>query len=486
MKSRKYIWFIIALFAVISCEYDFPEDKVYSDKDFGKIDVNNFIVTGDGYLAGLMDGALYTAGQKNSIAGILAAQFSIINEQTFNQPDIASENGYNLYVPAGNNISGKWIYKYENNTDENPKLVLTTGEAVKDYPGEKNDLNNLAIPQLNVNQLTDSELDENPFYSRIFLGNGETIIEQVRQKNPTFLLSWLGINDYLNYAMQGANNPENLTSVEDFQHNYQLFIEELIENTQSKIAIGNLISIEDLPFFYTRQYDFIRLEGSKLSAAMARYSEFNKAVARHNINVPSDQKRPFISYYDNGATLYPQPVVVIDETLSDAYYPDGRELEKFRQLTGDEMALFSITDEMVENGMGWIIPLDKRYYLTAQEREDINERTNAFNQVLVNLSQIYPDRLLLVDIADPVKKIADTGKYDSWGFVVSEEIVYEEGVPLEGDLGMNSIFSLDAVHFNQRGNAYITNQFIQEINNSFRANIPFAKVNSYIGNAYIY
>ncbi|MFN2126490.1 MAG: SGNH/GDSL hydrolase family protein, partial [Anaerolineales bacterium] len=176
--------------------------------------------------------------------------------------------------------------------------------------------------------------------------------------------------------------------------------------------------------------------------------------------MPEDQKRPLISFNDNGVTLYPQPIVVIDESLPDAFYPDGKPLEKFRQLNEDEMALFSITDAMVESGMGSLIPINEEFYLNQKQISDLKERVFEFNRILNSLAQKYPDRITLVDIASPVKKIADTGKYDSWGFVVSEEIVYFEGVPLEGGLDLNSIFSLDGIHFNQRGNAFIANAFI--------------------------
>jgi len=486
MAVRKYIPFFVLMFMFVSCEYDFPEDRIYSDEDFGEINTEKFISVGDGYLAGTMDGALYSAGQQNSVASILASQFSIVNEQSFLQPDINSENGFNLYIAEDNTIYGKWIYRYANNTDEDPKLVLSAGENITEYSGDKNVLNNLAIPQLYVNQITSSNPEENPFYSRTFLENGESIVDQVVQKSPSFVLSWLGINDYLNYAMSGATNPDDFTTIDDFQNNYTLYIEKLIQNTESKIVIGNLVSIEDLPFFYLRQYDFIRLTNKELGAVQGRYSTFNEGVVKHNVGLPEEEKRPFISYYDNGTTLYPQPVVVKDESLSEAYYPDGTPLEKYRQLAPEEMALFSITDKMVENGLGWLVPLDKEYYLTVNQSSEIIERIHSFNQLLNEFAEKYPDRILLVDIASEVKKIADTGKFDSWGFAVSDEIVFEDGVPLEGGLGMNSIFSLDAFHFNQRGNAFITNLFIREINSSFKAKIPFVNVNNYIGNVYIY
>ena len=56
------------------------------------------------------------------------------------------------------------------------------------------------------------------------------------------------------------------------------------------------------------------------------------------------------------------------------------------------------------------------------------------------------------------------------------------GVPLEARLGYNSIFSLDALHFNPRGNAFVANRFIQKMNDNFGSNIPLVDVNQFVGN----
>jgi hypothetical protein len=224
MKIRQYILFIVSILMLISCEYDFPEDRIYTEEDLGEINIDKLIAVGDDYMAGVMNGALFSAGQENSIAAILASGFSVIDNREFIQPTINSENGFNLYVSEGSKIQGKWIYRYENNTDEEAKLVLTLGEAVKDYSGDKNALSNLSIPQLYAKQLSTSDMDGNPFFLRTFFNDGRNIIEQVVQRSPSFVFAWVGINDYLNYAMQGASNPEDFTPIDDFKNNYNLFI----------------------------------------------------------------------------------------------------------------------------------------------------------------------------------------------------------------------------------------------------------------------
>ena len=181
---------------------------------------------------------------------------------------------------------------------------------------------------------------------------------------------------------------------------------------------------------------------------------------------------------------FTQPVVVIDENLPNALYPDGSPLEKYRQLTEGEMALFSITSGMVENGFGSLIPLTKEYYLTHTEIDLIEERLNAFNQIISNSTQMHSERIAVADVNNAVHRVAETAKMDAWGIRILDETIYVDGVPLEGSLDLNSIFSLDAVHFNQRGNAFITNVFVETINSKFNANIPLAHINSYIGNVY--
>lgn len=486
MKTIFFKWPLLFLIFMVSCTYEFPLVEKPTKDDLGSLNVEKVIAAGDDYLSGLMDGALYSDGQKRSVGSIIAEQLNNIQDIQFMQPSIDADNGYNLYASTENEIFGRWIYQFLDNYEETPERILTLGESIQNYKGDKNLLNDLTVPQLHVNQLSDIELFKNPFFTRIAADENLVYVEQVIQRSPTFLLLWTGMNDYLDFAVNGAIEPEKLTSVENFEASFQYFIEEIIQKTNSKIVIGNLISIHDLPFFYTNQYNFIRLTNAKKSAAQAKYSSYNAAVFAYNVGRPVDEIRPAISFNDNGATLYPQPVVVIDENLPNAIYPDGSPLEKYRQLTEGEMALLTITSEMVDNGMGSIKPLSQKFYLSANQIDQIEQSIASFNRIIQELSARHPERIIVSDIKTEVRIIAETAKMDAWGIPVSTDLIYVGGVPLEGGLGQNSIFSLDALHFNQRGNAFISNLFINSLNLGFQAKIPIVDINNYIGNVYTF
>jgi hypothetical protein len=486
MKTKIIIGQLLFILLFASCEYQFPDSELPTTQDLGEINAENIIAVGDGYLAGAMDGALYSAGQQNSVAAIFASQIENITETSFLQPDINSENGFNFYASSENELFGKWLYLYKNQTDEFPGVILTPGQNVQEFTGDKGLLNNLAVPMLSVENLSMLPSGNNPYVSRVFGNSTKNITEQIVERAPTFVLCWLGMNDYLNFAMNGAVNADELTSAEVFQDNFSMFVNEIIQQTDSKILIGNLVSIEDLPYFYMKQYNFIRLTNQEKGVANTRYSSYNQGVTAYNIGLPLDQMRPYISFEDNGAALYPQPLVVIDNTMPDAFYPDGSPMENYRQLTEGEMALMSITDEMIEAGYGSTIPLTDEYYLSADQKNLIAERYNSFNRVIKNICDQHPSRIALVDIQQKVNEIADTGKSDAWGIVVSNEIIDADGVPLEGGLDMNSIFSLDGVHFNQRGNAFITNIMLRKLNTTFNSNIQEVGINDFVGNVYTF
>jgi len=484
MKTKIAIGPFLFILFLTACTYEFPVAEMPNQADLGTVDADNLIAVGDGYLAGAMDGALYTAGQQNSLAAIFASQINEITEADFKQPDINAENGFNFYTSDEDNVYGKWIYRFENQTDEKPKMILTSGETVQDFRGVKDALNNLAVPMLTIKELSEVPGSSNPYFSRVFASADQSISQQLTARSPTFVLCWLGMNDYLNYAMNGATEPSALTSIETFRTNISQLISELIQKNDSKILVGNLISIENLPYFYFKTYDNLFLVGANMGMARARYYQFNLAVAEYNRTVPEELQRPFIDFYDNGATPHSQPLVVVDNSLSDATYPDGSPLEKYRQLNRNEMVLHSVTDAMIENGSGWLTPLEEKYYLTENEIENIVGRVSAFNAVLEELAGSFPQQIALVDVNSKIATVAETGRTDAWGEPLTKDVIYFDGVPVGGSLYLNSIFSLDGIHFNQRGNAYVANIFIRAFNEKYGGKLKTININNYLGNVY--
>lgn len=482
-KLLKYHWLFV--FVVLSaCSYDFPEEDQPTKQDWGELNPVNIVVVGDDFLSGLMDGALYNSGQENSIAAIVNMQISTVETLPFIQANIDSENGLNLFVSEKEELYGKWMYQFQNETDEKPLRILLPGEKIQDYTGDKNLLNDLSVPMLKVAELHDATSENNQFIQRIFSENNPNLIDQIVSKSPSFVLCWLGMNDFLDFSIHGATQAEKLTSLELFTANYEDLVNGLIEDAETKIVIGNLVSFQDLPYFYLRPYNSLFLNTDKLNAAFARYSEFNKAVLLHNHTAPLEFKRPVIDFFDNGSNLSAQRFVIVDNNLSEAFYPDGSPLEKYRQLTEEELVLFSLSDEDINMGRGSVLPIEETGYLTEAQIVLIEESLDSFNQKINELASRFPAQVKVVDLYNEIRKIAETGKKDAWGDPTRDEVYYFDGVPIEGTIDLNGIFSLDGLHFNKRGNAFVANLFLQVINDELDANVPEVSINNFVGNTY--
>ena len=491
---RNLIYFILFGF-LVSCSYEFP----VTDEEFssGNINLTNYIAVGDNYSAGFMNGALYTSGQEKSFPAILSGQLVKAgnNNDDFLQPVVTSENGYNPIASEPAHFYGKWIYKFSNVTDEEPLRRLTPGELLAMFVGDKNRIRNFSVPLVKSFQLDRADLSENIYYERFAVNPGTgTLLNDIMATSPSFFTLWLGMYDVLNFAMTGGSgnidppsDPNqiqeyDLTPADVFEESISKIIDRLLENPETKGVIATLPYISDLPFFYFRQYNFMRLGGSKLSQARSFVTPINYAVIEHNLN-PDNEKRPLINFNDNGATLYPQPLVVVDESLCDAIYPDGSPLPKIRQLTEEELVLFTISETEVNQGdLGSIIPVGEELYLSKNQVHKLRTRIDLYNQVINALADEYNGRIVVVDLNSIIHEISETGKTDAWGQLTTQEQFDYNGVPLEARLGYNSIFSLDALHFNPRGNAFIANRFIQKMNDNFGSNIPLNNVNQFVGN----
>jgi len=490
---RNLIYLILFSF-LVSCSYEFP----VTDEEFssGNIDLTNYIAVGDNYSAGFMNGALYTSGQANSFPAILSKKFVLVSKNIeFLQPVVSSENGYNPIASEPAHLYGRWIYKFSNVTDEDPILRLTPGELLKPFTGEKNNINNFSVPLVKSFQLDRADLSENIYYERFASDPGTgTLLNDIKSANPSFFTLWLGMYDVLNYAMSGGSgevdppsDPDqiqeyDLTPADVFEVSISEIIEGLLENPETKGVIATLPYISDLPFFYFRPYNFMRLGGSKLSQARNFATPFNMAVFAHNLD-PDNEKRSLLDFNDNGATLYPQPLVVVDESLCDAIYPDGSPLPKIRQLTEEELVLFTISETEVNQGdLGSIIPVGEELYISKNQFHELRTRIDSYNQIINALADEYNGRIVVVDLNSIIHEISITGKIDAWGQLTTQDQFDYNGVPLGARFEYNSIFSLDGLHFNSRGNAFIANQFIRKMNDNFGSNIPLIDINQFVGN----
>jgi lysophospholipase L1-like esterase len=93
--------------------------------------------------------------------------------------------------------------------------------------------------------------------------------------------------------------------------------------------------------------------------------------------------------------------------------------------------------------------------LTPEEQAEIEEATNAFNQVINSAATQHS--LALVDTNSLMQQLS-SGSYVSGNFNPSSSLV------------RGGVFSLDGVHPNSRGYALIANEFMKAIDAAYESN----------------
>ncbi len=479
--SWLFVWNLLS-----SCGPD--ESNLFERPFSGNANFDRFIVVGDGFTAGYMDGALYQSGQASSIGNLLAMQMEETSNSVFPfiQPDIQGEFGFGGYDSA-NAPLGKFALQEVEELNALMPFRLP-GQEPNFFNEDTRILGNFSVPEAKVlDALVPGYATANLFYARFASSfTSSTIIGDAANAAPTFFVFWMGYRDVLNYAMNGATGRDggisrnDMTSVDNFRVTYQAAINGLLATGASGMLV-NLPDIIHLPFFNTLPYNAIYTTQQDSIDLWNYYFDYNIAVTGWNRSLDfqglppeeiAEKRRSFIVF---NADDY-SPVVIEDPSLSDASIPmpDGSifEIPKIRQLTPGEMLLYSFPYEQLANGMGTINPTPKRYALSLEEIERIRARISDFNRIIKDVVDNNPNRLGFIDIRADVREF--------FGGFPSEI----NGVPIEPTfLPQFGAFSIDGVHFNARGNAHFANKMIEEINTRFQSNLFFIDVNQYEGNA---
>jgi lysophospholipase L1-like esterase len=423
-----------------------------------------------------MNGALYNAGQQNSLAALLAQQFSTVGGGAFNQPDINSQNGFYGVAPDGTTIVGRLRLSAANNNRPAP---IIPGDFPTAYTGDKAALNNFAVPLITLGLAlipetgTPGHAFENVLYTRFASNPGtSTIIGDAAAalaNGGTFFTFWLGNNDVLGYATGGASNPDILTSVENFQQRYQAALGALLQaNPQAKGMISNIPNIIDIPFFRTVAFNAIPLEQENADQLNAGYAQFNGGINAYNAGMlpgqtgaPStENQRPAIVFAAGS-----NAIVIHDETLPDLTVYG---IPSIRQATNDDLILLNAGDVLgTDRGAGprgLADPLEDQFVLIPQEQEEIQKRFEDFNDIIASVAAANTDRVGMVDINSIFNNFAQNGFVGNGVFITSQ---------LAPPYGA---FSLDGVHPNSRGYAFTANEFIKAINEKFNATIPLLNI----------
>lgn len=492
-------------------ENPLPTPTEYSS---GSANFSNYIAIGNSLTAGYMDGALYTNGQNNSLASIIASQLvSAGGASEFVQPNINSANGFNTGVspnPAGSTIFGRFKLFVDSDLsdgDQSGPSVTVSGNVPAAYSGET--LNNFGVPGIKVGDLLTPAAATNPFYARFASNPGvSTILGDALSSNPTFFSLWIGNNDVLKFATTGGEpqtTADELTIPGDFQADFSSVISQLLASDSNlKGVVGNIPNVLAAPFFQAIAYNRIELDAQTATLANGAFAGFNAALDGivGNLGHDADDAARRKVEYSAGSN----PILVIDNSLEDlgpkfdqlqgagAITEDQRNaLRPFQQArplsgstaVGKELPLLSAATVLgtladPENPLsiiGVAVPMADRYALTVDEIIEIETARATFNimiKAVVDNANAGGTRIALFDITDLESAFSDIFGFDGSAIGISVD-----GVNLGPDFRPTGVISTDGIHPNPRGNALIANDFIRSIEETFNAVIPKASVLNY-------
>lgn len=269
MKKYIYKASVLALFAGVlftSCE---PEvDYDVNPSAGAELDFSNYVAVGNSLTAGYQDGGLYREAQLNSYPAILADQFEEVGGGEFVQP---------LFSEAERNGSG-YLRLAGLPTPTSPVLEPVTTELavrrdVQPLPGGPrltkftDPVNNLAVPGISVlSAATPVYGGVNPYFERLLTDaevGQKSYLQKVAETQPTFFTMWLGNNDVLTYATNGAvadpTNPfSDKTPVATFRAVYTQMLAALTKGGEVEGVVANIPDVTAVPFFTTVNLNSIR------------------------------------------------------------------------------------------------------------------------------------------------------------------------------------------------------------------------------------
>lgn len=538
MKKLNKLFLLLIVTGLISYSCDGIEDSLVNDQlednplptpatyTSGSADFSNYVAVGNSLTAGFMDGALYTAGQNNSIPAILSAQFALAGGAEANQPNVNSANGFNSALSDVGN--GVILGRTELDVSI-PGPTPTQGEfPIPAFSGNKAELNNFGVPGIKVAGLFETDLQNNAalglYYSRFASNPGtSTIIGDATAASPSFFSLWIGNNDVLQYALSGGISETLITNQGDFQTDFGNALGAMVQ-TGSQGVVMNIPPVVILPFFRAVSWDVIGIDQELADQLNAGLQSVNGAIQGcSNFGVEqSDIDRRLVSYSAGN-----NPILVIDEELDDlencfntlqtlgqinaqqraALVP----YEQSRPLVSSELVLLTagavlntpFQDDPTKP-IGVVIPLGfnadgslsgDKFYLTGEEQVNIVTARATFNAVIDGVIDATnngagSDVVALVDLHPTLADIFGLDVATATQLALSADArnsssadgeygMTVDGVTLLPDFSPDGIFSTDAVHPNPRGNALVVNEIIKTIEASFGATLPRANVLSY-------
>ncbi|TXK73255.1 SGNH/GDSL hydrolase family protein [Mesonia sp. HuA40] len=514
---KNYIKFVaIAALGLVACEPEF--DKSVEDGDFyssGEANFAKYVAVGNSLTAGYADGALYRQGQKNSFPNLLAQQLEFVGGGEFNQP-LTNDNLGGLTLNGQAIASNRLTLSLVNG---NPSPTPIEGQPTTEISNtQTGPFNNMGVPGAKSFHLLAngygnlagvSAGQANPYFVRFRSSENASVIEDAVAQNPTFFSLWIGNNDVLSYATSGGVGENQLGNLDPttygsnditdpnvFASVYAQEVEALMASASAGVLL-NIPNVTDTPFFTTVPFAPLTpaLLGDQLPVLNATFAQLNQAFAF--LGVP-ERAIQFNSDGPSGVLIQDESIPNISAQLAQVLQAGGLDAatanlyaQQFGQVRqSNENDLLVLTSSAVigslnESHLGVLMglgvpreaaaqlavngvtyPLQDQYVLIPTEQEDIANATAAFNATIAGIAS--SKGLALVDVNAILNEVADGGVSFDGGLITST-------------FATGGAFSLDGVHLTPRGNAFIANQIILSLKETYGSDIPMLNVGDYNG-----
>jgi hypothetical protein len=418
-----------------------PEPKGF-EPNAGSADFSQVIALGGSYMAGYQNGGLFLKAQENSLAALIANQLELANGNKFNQVLLSEGTGVglnskpwesNFVTPSklGNKTDCKGV------TSISPVKSTISDIFAQSFlnSGDKKDNSNFAVPFASIVDYNNPTLglafgvnNNNPFFNRISSNPGvSSILSEVKDKKPSFIISWLGMEDIYNYASKGGANLT-IPTPAVFDQNLDLILGDFAKSGV-KGVMATIPDFRNFPFYTLIPYNNANLTQSQVDSLNDTYSS----------NQLFDHIRFTVG--NNGFIV------------GDPQEPSG-----FRKLKeGEYITISAPTDSMKCYKYGLLIKvIDDRYSLIESEVKLLDDAINNYNQIIIKKANEYG--FALADMNQFFTKVKSGIKWN--------------GADFNLDFVSGGFLSLDGYHPNQKGYALIANEFIKAINLKYNATIP--------------
>ncbi|MBB1148786.1 MULTISPECIES: hypothetical protein [unclassified Myroides] len=531
--KRKYLYIAPLLaFLVAACEPSIKDEINSGTYYAGEADFSSYVAIGNSLTAGYMDGTLYRSAQKNSFPNILAQQFKIVGGGDFTQPPLDDDaNDVGGMLVAGSPLPGfdtKLVMNMSTSSPENKKGTVTldvANRSQKAYhnagvPGAKT-FHLLAPGYGSLSNLTQGKA--NPYFVRTATSDETTVMADVMTLQPTFFTNWIGANDVLAYATsggEGLDQNEEATGTDLTQYGgndithvgvFKMAYEGIVNTLTTGGAKGVVATVPDvttIPFFTTVPYNPITAD------AVVKPGQ-NPDEVFGQINMLVGMFKEILGQFGQGDRLQlldknkPNPLLIQDKTLvnlepqiaatikfliASGKFPFAlsdqeigfiaKSYGQARHATAKDLMLLTsraqigatfttgnpAMDAMLIKGITF--PIEDKFVLNPVEQQKVQTATIAFNSIIRGIAE--EKGLAVADMNELLHKAVS-------GLRVEDGQIYTADY-FKGMGNLNTVlFSLDGVHLNARGYAFIAAEILRVINRHYKSNIPLVNPAVYPG-----